>query len=445
MKPLLPRRVAGQGEKGEITVSPDCQTVYVHDGHSHPGISLRDLPGHGLRRTDEMLVWRAAPKRIIAFGDSITQTNSYDGVPDPDQPRSEIWTVGYGYAEQSIFRSGKPYQFVRNAGIAGETTKQMLARIQKDVLDWNPDVVLFMGGTNDILAGQVDQAYTDTMNNIETCVVLMLQAGIDVILVTPPAKDGAPEEMRQAMRFYYMLADYYNLPLFDTFKVTVDATTGMYKAGISDDGTHPNPVGIDLIATEGAKVLAEPWKYANPVYLAAVSEANTNFRANLLANGSFALPPSPIDGTTFQFWTWGTDQATADYSAAAALPFAGKNFVYTKTGGDGAYAAYGAGATDFVEGDILVQSVHLKVSGLTVATAQGHSLGLAFDNGDNARLTNSWRYNQDYVLSQEIIVPPNPGNALPNIYVQDAGVYTLNNWTLWNKSAAERIWKPGQL
>lgn len=445
MKPLLPRRVDGQGEKGEITVSRDCLRAYVHDGRSRTGFSLRDFSGTGLARVhDDILVARHGPVRIIPFGDSITQTNSYSGIPD-DTPRSELWSQGFGFAEQSIFRSGKPYRFLRNAGIAGETTRQMLDRIDSDILAYSPDVVLFMGGTNDILQGQVDQAYADTMNNIETCVIMMLEAGIDVILVTPPAKNGAPDEMRFAIQFYYMLADYYNLPLIDMYKITVDAATGLYKTGYSSDGTHPLPGAIDLMAQYGALVLANPGAYQNPVYLAAYSEATQGNRPNLFSNGSFSLPPSPIDGS-FQFWEVNTTGATYNTTAVPVLPFAGKSFTYTKTDNNGAYALFGAGVnTGFVPGDILIASAHLKTTGLATATAQGHTFGLGFDNGDNARLTNVWPYNGDYILSQEIIVPENPGNITPTLYVQDAGTYVVNNITLWNKTAAEAIWQPGLL
>lgn len=449
MKPLLPRRVDGQGEKGEITVSRDAQRAYVHDGKSLSGLSLRDFTGHGVNRVhDDILVQRSAPQRIIVYGDSITQTNSYSGIPDGSPPRDEIWTQGYGYAEQSIFRSLKPYRYVRNAGIAGQTTAQILARLNDDVLVYKPDVVLLMAGTNDILAGQVDQSYTNMMSNIELMVVGMMEQGCDVILATPPTKDSAPDETRMAIQFFYMLADYYNLPLLDTYKITVNPQTGMYKDGYSEDGVHPNPVGIDAIAVEGAKVLAEPWKYTNPTYLAAVSEATVGNRPNLIGNGAFALPPSPIDGTTLQAWDVGVDHATFTWDTAAALPWTGNNFVYTQGAGAGGgqYALYGSGiSTGYKEGDVLVGSLHLKTTGLTVASAQGFTWGFGFDNGDNARLTNSWPYNAEWVLSQEIIVPKSPGNLIPSLYVQDVGVYTVNNVTLWNRTAAEAIWKPGQL
>lgn len=38
-------------------------------------------------------------------------------------------------------------------GVSGETTQQMLGRYQKDVLDQNPQVVVIMGGTNDLAQG----------------------------------------------------------------------------------------------------------------------------------------------------------------------------------------------------------------------------------------------------------------------------------------------------
>jgi hypothetical protein len=75
-----------------------------------------------------------------------------------------------------------------NKGVAGNTTDQMLARFQTDVINLHPDVVHILGGTNDVLKEnwvQSSQCGPDTCENISAMTQMALAAGIRVVIGTP--------------------------------------------------------------------------------------------------------------------------------------------------------------------------------------------------------------------------------------------------------------------
>jgi lysophospholipase L1-like esterase len=370
------------------------------------------------------------PLRAICIGDSVTANDSYVSA-------NGLWQMGNGYAEGLMRASGssfgQPMTFVRNAGVAGNTTPQMLARLDADVLAHKPDVVILMCGTNDIVSGAVDADYVTWLNAAEKIVVKCLLAGAEVLLVTPPAKDAAPAEMRRAIPFLYMLAKHYGLQLVDAFRATVDPVTGQYKSGFSGDGTHPNEVGIKAIVDEASYTFGSVAGSHQP-YVAAVSElAGTGAPANMLQNGTFqkATTPNLPDN-----WSVNTTGATPT--------IANGEFDYNKTASGGVYALYGSSvASGFADGDVLEFNGHLNVSGLTGAS--GFSLIMDFA-ADSAMIFNSHKTDGYFNFSEEIVVPAGFAgvNALtPQLYVQDIALYNASNFTLWNRTAYEAVWKPG--
>jgi len=83
-----------------------------------------------------------------------------------------------------------------NRGIGGETTAQLRARLETDVLKLNPDVVILQMGINDLVtlgvANEVEQKaiIQQCDENLKLVVEALTQAHIQVILLTiiPPAQ-----------------------------------------------------------------------------------------------------------------------------------------------------------------------------------------------------------------------------------------------------------------
>ena len=69
-------------------------------------------------------------------------------------------------------------------GISGQNTTQMLSRFQKDVIDLNPQVVVIMGGTNDLAQGVTKE---QIVANLSAMAEMADEVGIRVVLcsVTP--------------------------------------------------------------------------------------------------------------------------------------------------------------------------------------------------------------------------------------------------------------------
>jgi hypothetical protein len=101
--------------------------------------------------------------RTIIFGDSLTAYSwSSDTVTEiHPSDGTTYWTGGTftetldkGWFSWADYFMGAPHQLVRNAGIGGHNTDQMLARVQADVLDYAPALIYDMCGINDIVQGK---------------------------------------------------------------------------------------------------------------------------------------------------------------------------------------------------------------------------------------------------------------------------------------------------
>jgi lysophospholipase L1-like esterase len=167
--------------------------------------------------------------RFVAFGDSITY-------------RAPWATVA---ASASV-------DFVRNAGVPGNTTAQMLARLNHDVLAYNPDVVTLMGGTNDRAQGV---PLRTAMAHLRTIITRLENAGARVVLMTIPPNTGSVAAWNAAIR---SLADSEGVPCADIYSVLANAHGG-WLPGLTTDGVHPTAAGYARMAPviAAALVLAD--------------------------------------------------------------------------------------------------------------------------------------------------------------------------------------------
>ena len=78
---------------------------------------------------------------------------------------------------------------VSNAGISGNTTGDLLHRLDHDVLDKNPDLVILMAGTNDMVNSNKMVSYQDCTENLEKIVHEIKETGSEVLLLSPPPVD----------------------------------------------------------------------------------------------------------------------------------------------------------------------------------------------------------------------------------------------------------------
>jgi lysophospholipase L1-like esterase len=135
------------------------------------------------------------------------------------------------------------------AGIGGNRSLEMLARLEKDVLEPKPDWLLLSCGVNDVWSRSVD--LPTFQKNITEIVDRAQAAGIRVMLLTPsPIYELNESEfsinLAGYVAFMSQLAKERNLPLADInaawiayCKTQPPKTNG----NVTIDGVHPNPDG----------------------------------------------------------------------------------------------------------------------------------------------------------------------------------------------------------
>jgi lysophospholipase L1-like esterase len=171
--------------------------------------------------------------RVIFFGDSIT----------------DIWKLDDSFP-------GKHYI---NRGIGGQTTPQMLVRFRPDVLDLHPAVVVILAGTNDIAGNSGPETLEQIEGDYASLAELARTNGIRVVFssVTPINHDNprallfflqrSPEKILALNAWLQQYCSAHGLVYLNYFSALVDER-GLLKAGLSDDGLHPNAAGFAVMA-----------------------------------------------------------------------------------------------------------------------------------------------------------------------------------------------------
>lgn len=79
---------------------------------------------------------------------------------------------------------------VINAGVGGNNSKNLLARLEKDVLDKKPGLVILMVGTNDMLNSKKMISYEQYQENIEQLVIEIKKTNSEILLMSSPTVDS---------------------------------------------------------------------------------------------------------------------------------------------------------------------------------------------------------------------------------------------------------------
>ncbi len=170
----------------------------------------------------------AAPRRLLAFGDSLT--------------------AGYGLAPEDTFPVKLQARLqadgfkvnVANGGFSGDTSSGGLARV-KWVLADHPQYALIEFGANDALRGLDPQL---TRANLVKILDSMKSSGVRVLLIGMRAPANWGPDYEQAFDSLYPdLAKQYGVPLYPFFLDGVALDPGLNQP----DGLHPNADGVDVI------------------------------------------------------------------------------------------------------------------------------------------------------------------------------------------------------
>ncbi|MDE3240381.1 MAG: arylesterase [Paracoccaceae bacterium] len=187
----------------------------------------------------------AAPLKLIAFGDSLTQ--GY-GLPEAQGlvPQLQDWLSAHG---QDVT--------VENAGVSGDTSAGGASRIGWTLAGGGDAIIVELGG-NDLLRGIPPET---TRANLDAVMKAASDKGLPILLIGLPAPANyGPDYQKQFDAIYPALAAKYQAMLipdyFAPLRAKTDRTQAM-AAYMQPDGIHPNAEGVKVIvASLGPKVVA---------------------------------------------------------------------------------------------------------------------------------------------------------------------------------------------
>jgi lysophospholipase L1-like esterase len=221
--------------------------------------------------------------KIVCLGDSLT---SGTGI-----------ATNTNYPRELILLTGDAFTAI-NKGTGGETTTNMLARVNADVIASNPGYSVIMGGTNDIAVNNA----TVIKSNLQAIYTAIQQAGIKVVAVTFPPHNGIsePNQATQDAVNYWILNNATHVDY------RADAYTALEDPGTPDtllpaynDGSnlHLSTAGYTKLAQTIYSVMAlveDP----DP-YTVIFTDGTTQTVSNLFVD---ADAPATLTGTSTAGW-----------------------------------------------------------------------------------------------------------------------------------------------
>jgi lysophospholipase L1-like esterase len=182
------------------------------------------------------------PVVIIAFGSSSTQGYG-SSTPEFNYPNRLAAQLRRHYPTADIT--------VLNRGKGGEDAPEMMRRLQTEVIDMKPDLVIWQVGTNAVLRN-LDQA--ETARLVEEGVSQIQAAGSDVVLVDPQYSPRVNEKAEGTSRMVKLLgriADLRKVGIFPRFEVMREWHEKQAiptEEFIIPDGLHMNDWGYACFA-----------------------------------------------------------------------------------------------------------------------------------------------------------------------------------------------------
>ncbi len=197
--------------------------------------------------------------RIVFAGDSVTDMGSAQPVGEglnDNAGRSYVRII------ENMLSAFYPEVRVRvtNAGISGNTSRDLLERFERDVVALNPDWVSICIGINDVWRQFDTPAMPDYQvmpeeyeENLEKMIAMIPKKVKGVFILTPYYMEpNRADKMRARMDEYVAickkLAEKYSFTLVDFQKVYEDYCKIRHSSYIAWDRVHPNQVGATLMA-----------------------------------------------------------------------------------------------------------------------------------------------------------------------------------------------------
>lgn len=183
------------------------------------------------------------PVVIVAFGSSSTAGYGASS-PDFNYPNRLAAQLRWQYPTADIT--------VVNAGVGGEDAPEMMKRLQKEVIDVHPDMVIWQVGTNAVLRN-LDPG--DTAKLVENGISrIQAGGGTDIVLVDPqysPAVNQRAESAGKMVKLLGKVAELRHVGIFPRFEVMREwheTQSIPVESFVIADGLHMNDWGYACFA-----------------------------------------------------------------------------------------------------------------------------------------------------------------------------------------------------
>lgn len=199
--------------------------------------------------------------RLVFAGDSVTDMGSSQPVGEGLKDR-----LGFGYVRmvENLLAACYPERLIRvtNSGVSGNTSRDLLARWERDVLALKPDYLSICIGINDVWRQFDCPAMPDYAVQPEeyeenlTKMVLSVKDSVKKIYMMTPyyMEPNLQDPMRARMDEYGAIvkkvAEKYGCEFIDLQAMFDRYFQHRHSTYIAWDRVHPNQVGATLIARE---------------------------------------------------------------------------------------------------------------------------------------------------------------------------------------------------
>lgn len=198
--------------------------------------------------------------KLLFQGDSIT---------DAGRNREDSHDMGMGYPKYAanLLKERFPeidFEFI-NLGIGGDQTKDVEARMQKDIVDIQPDIVSILLGINDVwhyaesewLADDMfEQRYRNILETIKTKTHAKLMM-MEPFLIPVDDKLFFREDLYKKIEIIRKLAREYADVYLPTDGLLHAAFIGDEPTTYAEDGVHPTDKGAEFIGEHYVKYITK--------------------------------------------------------------------------------------------------------------------------------------------------------------------------------------------
>lgn len=177
---------------------------------------------------------------MVALGDSITYGWPYE------QEFSWVNTLQQNLSNLCIL----------NKGVSGDTFGDMLNRLEEDVLMYEPEYCIVMGGANEAYQHIPQPVLKENFLKI---IKELKQIECKIIIGLPTPVDYEPLEkyLQEIREWLKDCSRQHQIPILDFYTLMLNKDTNKIDDSLFIDGCHPNKKGYQLMGQYALKTLGK--------------------------------------------------------------------------------------------------------------------------------------------------------------------------------------------